>query len=47
MTICTHLCRGNFKSGWMAEGSYEHRRARWLCSDLSRPSARRSKARTC
>jgi len=24
MTICTHLCRGNFKSGWMAEGSYEH-----------------------
>jgi 5-methyltetrahydropteroyltriglutamate--homocysteine methyltransferase len=24
MTICTHLCRGNYKSGWMAEGSYEH-----------------------
>jgi 5-methyltetrahydropteroyltriglutamate--homocysteine methyltransferase len=24
MTTCTHLCRGNFKSGWMAEGSYEH-----------------------
>ena len=24
MTICTHLCRGNFKSGWMAQGSYEH-----------------------
>jgi 5-methyltetrahydropteroyltriglutamate--homocysteine methyltransferase len=24
MTICTHLCRGNFRSGWMAEGSYEH-----------------------
>ena len=24
MTICTHLCRGNFKSGWMAEGSYEY-----------------------
>jgi 5-methyltetrahydropteroyltriglutamate--homocysteine methyltransferase len=24
MTVCTHLCRGNFKSGWMAEGSYEH-----------------------
>jgi 5-methyltetrahydropteroyltriglutamate--homocysteine methyltransferase len=24
MTICTHLCRGNFQSGWMAEGSYEH-----------------------
>jgi 5-methyltetrahydropteroyltriglutamate--homocysteine methyltransferase len=24
MTICTHLCRGNFKSGWMASGGYEH-----------------------
>jgi 5-methyltetrahydropteroyltriglutamate--homocysteine methyltransferase len=24
MAICTHLCRGNYKSGWMAEGSYEH-----------------------
>jgi 5-methyltetrahydropteroyltriglutamate--homocysteine methyltransferase len=24
MTVCTHLCRGNFKSGWIAEGSYEH-----------------------
>jgi 5-methyltetrahydropteroyltriglutamate--homocysteine methyltransferase len=24
MAICTHLCRGNFKSGWMASGSYEH-----------------------
>jgi 5-methyltetrahydropteroyltriglutamate--homocysteine methyltransferase len=24
VTICTHLCRGNFRSGWMAEGSYEH-----------------------
>jgi 5-methyltetrahydropteroyltriglutamate--homocysteine methyltransferase len=24
MTICTHLCRGNFKSGWMAAGGYEH-----------------------
>jgi 5-methyltetrahydropteroyltriglutamate--homocysteine methyltransferase len=23
MTICTHLCRGNFKSAWVAEGSYE------------------------
>jgi 5-methyltetrahydropteroyltriglutamate--homocysteine methyltransferase len=22
--ICTHLCRGNYKSGWMASGSYEH-----------------------
>ncbi len=24
MAICTHLCRGNYKSGWMAEGSYDH-----------------------
>ncbi|HEY7458484.1 MAG TPA: 5-methyltetrahydropteroyltriglutamate--homocysteine S-methyltransferase [Xanthobacteraceae bacterium] len=24
VTVCTHLCRGNFKSGWLAEGSYEH-----------------------
>jgi 5-methyltetrahydropteroyltriglutamate--homocysteine methyltransferase len=23
MTICTHLCRGNFKSAWVAEGDYE------------------------
>jgi 5-methyltetrahydropteroyltriglutamate--homocysteine methyltransferase len=23
MTVCTHLCRGNFKSAWVAEGSYE------------------------
>jgi 5-methyltetrahydropteroyltriglutamate--homocysteine methyltransferase len=23
MTICTHLCRGNFKSSWVAEGGYE------------------------
>jgi len=23
MTICTHLCRGNFKSAWVAEGGYE------------------------
>jgi 5-methyltetrahydropteroyltriglutamate--homocysteine methyltransferase len=24
MTICTHLCRGNFRSSWMAEGGYDH-----------------------
>jgi 5-methyltetrahydropteroyltriglutamate--homocysteine methyltransferase len=24
MTVCAHLCRGNFRSGWIAEGSYEH-----------------------
>jgi 5-methyltetrahydropteroyltriglutamate--homocysteine methyltransferase len=23
MTVCTHLCRGNFKSKWFAEGGYE------------------------
>jgi 5-methyltetrahydropteroyltriglutamate--homocysteine methyltransferase len=23
MTICTHLCRGNFRSSWAAEGGYE------------------------
>jgi 5-methyltetrahydropteroyltriglutamate--homocysteine methyltransferase len=24
MTICTHMCRGNFRSSWMASGDYEH-----------------------
>jgi 5-methyltetrahydropteroyltriglutamate--homocysteine methyltransferase len=24
MTIATHMCRGNFRSSWMAEGGYEH-----------------------
>ncbi len=23
MRVCTHLCRGNFKSAWVAEGGYE------------------------
>ncbi len=23
MTICVHLCRGNFKSAWVAEGGYD------------------------
>ena len=23
MTICTHLCRGNYRSAWAAEGGYE------------------------
>ena len=23
MTVCVHLCRGNFRSAWAAEGSYE------------------------
>jgi 5-methyltetrahydropteroyltriglutamate--homocysteine methyltransferase len=24
MTACTHLCRGNYRSAWLAQGSYEH-----------------------
>jgi 5-methyltetrahydropteroyltriglutamate--homocysteine methyltransferase len=24
MSICTHLCRGNYRSAWTAEGSYEY-----------------------
>ncbi|MCC6947241.1 MAG: 5-methyltetrahydropteroyltriglutamate--homocysteine S-methyltransferase [Bradyrhizobiaceae bacterium] len=24
MSICTHLCRGNYRSAWMAAGGYEH-----------------------
>ncbi len=24
MTVCTHLCRGNFRSSWVAEGGYDH-----------------------
>ncbi len=23
MTVCMHLCRGNFESAWLAEGGYE------------------------
>ena len=23
-TICAHLCRGNFRSAWLADGSYDH-----------------------
>jgi len=23
MTVCIHLCRGNFRSSWAAEGGYE------------------------
>jgi 5-methyltetrahydropteroyltriglutamate--homocysteine methyltransferase len=23
MTVCVHLCRGNFKSAWVAQGGYE------------------------
>jgi 5-methyltetrahydropteroyltriglutamate--homocysteine methyltransferase len=23
MVVCTHLCRGNFRSAWVAEGGYE------------------------
>jgi 5-methyltetrahydropteroyltriglutamate--homocysteine methyltransferase len=24
MSICTHLCRGNYRSAWLAAGGYEH-----------------------
>ncbi len=24
MTVCTHMCRGNFRSSWVASGSYDH-----------------------
>jgi len=24
MTICIHMCRGNFRSSWMASGDYDH-----------------------
>src|SRR5437762_14312244 len=24
MTVCAHMCRGNFRSSWMAQGSYDH-----------------------
>ncbi len=24
MTVCTHMCRGNFRSSWVASGSYDY-----------------------
>jgi 5-methyltetrahydropteroyltriglutamate--homocysteine methyltransferase len=24
LTVCTHLCRGNFRSSWVAAGGYDH-----------------------
>ena len=24
MTVCAHMCRGNFRSSWVAEGGYDH-----------------------
>ena len=24
MSVCTHMCRGNFRSSWVAEGGYDH-----------------------
>ena len=24
MTVCTHMCRGNYRSSWVAEGGYDH-----------------------
>ena len=35
MTICVHLCRGNFRSSWAAEGGYEPV-ARVLFNELAR-----------
>jgi 5-methyltetrahydropteroyltriglutamate--homocysteine methyltransferase len=23
MSVCIHLCRGNYRSGWVAEGGYD------------------------
>src|SRR5690348_14782472 len=34
MTVCTHMCRGNFRSSWVAEGGYDHV-AEALFSDLA------------
>jgi len=31
MTVCIHLCRGNFKSAWVAEGGYEPVAEALLC----------------
>jgi len=33
-TVCVHLCRGNFRSAWLAEGSYDHV-AEAMFSDLN------------
>src|SRR6201988_2427807 len=24
ITVCTHMCRGNFRSSWVASGGYDH-----------------------
>jgi 5-methyltetrahydropteroyltriglutamate--homocysteine methyltransferase len=24
MTVCTHMCRGNYRSSWVAAGGYDH-----------------------
>jgi 5-methyltetrahydropteroyltriglutamate--homocysteine methyltransferase len=24
ITVCTHMCRGNFRSSWVADGGYDH-----------------------
>ena len=24
MTVCTHMCRGNFRSSWVASGGYDY-----------------------
>src|SRR5437667_2383663 len=30
MTVCTHMCRGNFRSSWVAEGGYDHVAEAWV-----------------
>ena len=49
MRVCTHMCRGNFKSSWVATGSYEHvadalvqpAERRWLLPRVRRREIRR------
>ena len=46
MTVCTHMCRGNFRSSWVAEGGYDHvaealvRRARRSTASSSNTTTR-------
>ena len=52
MTVCTHMCRGNFRSSWVAEGGYDHvaealvrrTRGRRLLSRIRRRALRRVRA---
>jgi 5-methyltetrahydropteroyltriglutamate--homocysteine methyltransferase len=59
MVVTTHLCRGNFRSSWAAEGGYDYvaealfgglgscPRASSSCSGWSRPSTASSSRRMC